>query len=410
LFCIVASRSHQCKHNALVQHRLTAQSQARAQVIYFGGLSPGWNLAARGATSIVYTDAERACSDGPSSLSATVEPWGSLTLEAAEPFRSYTVLDAWIKESAVYNAELRLESTKDNRISDVLPLWGANQDPAISRLMGPDDDGWYRLQVNLDALIGIYPNSGRKGGASSTWNRISFTDASGEGMTLLLCNTAIYPASQQEDASPAPEGDVQASCVGAACNPALADAPIEPELVPLYGGDVVADSLGPPRPVIARLKPGATRVDALLICAKLEGAVVDEQIAAFRGRCLRDFADVDGTVDGDGDDAATAVAVSEENDGAWPFFTFTVESEDDLMAMRADLVDVIEFFERDGIMYANPSGRTVGSGGIKPKTKGLGPAPMAEAEETQGLVPNPEAEGVDPLEENFTSQAALPWG
>ena len=57
------------------------------------------------------------------------------------------VLDIWLRGSVLTQAELYLQDSSGLRITRALPLVNAPAAGGVARLLGPDDIGWYRLQV-----------------------------------------------------------------------------------------------------------------------------------------------------------------------------------------------------------------------------------------------------------------------
>lgn len=108
----------------------------------------------------------------------------------------------------------------------------------------------------------------------------------------------------------------QNACIGSACNPALiTPASVDQvDLVPLYGGDLAADIVGPTE-VIAKLAPGSTVGDVAALCAELAGHLntTDSQVR-FRGNCQAGVENVAGI------QSVTAPVT-------WPFLFISAESE-----------------------------------------------------------------------------------
>eukprot|EP00887_Chlorella_sp_A99_P000109 scaffold16.g109.t1 len=305
-------------------------------VIYMGGLQPGWRSASYGCIDCTLADASRRRAASPASLFAQVAPWAAFILESDTPFSGAAVLDVWVQGTALTNGALFLEDTVNRRLTRQLTLDTAQRGDARV-LFGPDNQGWYHVQINLARLT---DSSDTKLGAvpvPNTWTRITLLDKSGTGFSLQLDDAYIYSSLlmpfQTSEAS-ATNTSAPFPCVGASCASLPAAKPSPATLVPLYGGEVGLNS-APDNGFIMRLKPNVTLEDVQGICAELAGAG-DQAAPRFRGLCKAGPAGIDSAAV---QDASAPVA--------YPFQSFLVESSDDLLAMRQSLGDSVAYIERD---------------------------------------------------------------
>lgn len=289
-----------------------------AQVtIYHGGFQAGWSSSSFGA-SVESADPLLHRSGSPESLFVKVAPYAALTLAATTPFNSSTVLNSWIKGSALTRAKFYLADSASLRSSPALALYRASRNRNLSRLLGPDDQGWYLLQVNLHALAA--PAARPAKGNADTWDRLVFSDIGGKGFQLLLDDTVLLPLPKAATATrPAPQGrpNVTAACSGVVCNPLLADmGPVKSKLVPLYGMQnfSVSSADTGPSTLIARLSRGTTAGDVAKLCAELMGELPAAEQQRFKGSCRYDV------------DPEAAATQDMDAPVGWPFLVVTTES------------------------------------------------------------------------------------
>jgi hypothetical protein len=328
------------------------------RVIYFNGLQTGWESDSQGA-NIVSSDGTLG---NPGLLSAKVQPWGKLAFRSTEPFDAQHVLDTLIKfyNNSLRNAEIYLKNNEKLTYSPAIVLSTPSHDDKnhnVSRILGPDDNGWLQTQISLSALTG-HPNS--------TWDEIIFQDISGFGFSLQIESMVLVPVRRRENPDTPNEGDddddtVIAQCVGEYCSPLIEAAAPETKLVPLLGEDlgVAISSVSSPTTSIIEQPEGG----AILIADFIEGTT-EQEIAAFCKELQGG-----GALDGSGVSRFNGACIINNNNGynvvdlsqqqqqqlaSWRLVPVKVDSEDDLLAIRTALVDKMNFIEYDGDVTVNP--------------------------------------------------------
>ena len=295
-------------------------------MIYDNGLSENW-MAPSLSTPVNISDSANARTGSKTCISALVEPFANVVLSSMPPFSSAdTILDTWLHGSALSRATLRLQDFNAGRMSSEIILANTIGQPTTTtyRLLGPTEDNWFRLQVNLVELTSKAPGPPNPDSAN-LWDAIIFEDASGQGFDIYIDKMHLIPSVKNtSNSGGGASGD---SCVGTVCNPYLTASDITTALVPLYGGDVVAQSDGS-SPVIARLLPGVTAAQVVALCAELTGPE-----GRFNGNCTLQ--------------STTDVTTASTEPVTWPFLAITAGSESDLKAMRSALADQVEYFDRD---------------------------------------------------------------
>ena len=289
------------------------------------------------------------------SLRAAVLPFGQLVFSSLEPFNVSSVLDVWLKGSVVSNAHLAFESSSARRSSEPVSLVsltsGASEadveTASVARALGPDDDGWWRVLVNLPALLVgsgeggdavlsdlLGPSPSSKGVEGVGWDRMVFLDASGGGFEVAMEDAWLRPIL---GAAPPGIENCTEDCDGILAQGDLSAASVEQTMVPLYGaGDLSASSVGP-TDLVARLAPNTTASELAALCAELESAAPDTR---FNGACRVEKTDIQ------------AASVSPDTLVEWPFLALTAASPADLKAMRSVLVGRVDYFDIDGDVYA----------------------------------------------------------
>jgi len=360
------------------------------------GLANGWRTLGLGA-DINTSDAKNARPGSSTSLSAIVEPFiepdqkGRLVLATSTPFNAFSeggmVLDIWLYGSVLIRGALKIKNLKSERESLSLTLANlAAADPATntSRLLGPADDGWYRLQINLASLVENalkLPSDSATVPTPDVWDAIVFEDVSKQGFDIFIDQMRLVPSATDAPGARA-EGNPVDGCVGSACNPILTAASVTSDLVPLYGGDIIAQDANAPSPVIARLRPGVSKGEILALCAELTGAE-----GRFDGSCtLQPLFNNTGEINGE-------VKAQEELEAPveWPFLAITASTEADVRAMRSALQDVVDYFDRDKEVTTFYSNRKLaGSLTEVLRERGLkeAKAMLAEEEEKETLESN----------------------
>ena len=278
------------------------------------------------------------------SLRAAVLPFGQLVFSSLEPFNVSSVLDVWLKGSVVSNAHLAFESSSARRSSEPVSLVsltsGASEadveTASVARALGPDDDGWWRVLVNLPALLVgsgeggdavlsdlLGPSPSSKGVEGVGWDRMVFLDASGGGFEVAMEDAWLRPIL---GAAPSIEDCDK-------CYSKLSiEASIERVMVPLYGaGELGADG-DEPTDLVARLAPNITTSELAALCKELESQSSNTR---FNGACKGEEMDVQ------------AANVTPDAPVEWPFLALTAASPADLKSLRTTLVGQIEYFDID---------------------------------------------------------------
>jgi hypothetical protein len=298
------------------------------------------------------SDAENARPGSSISLSAVVEPFFPLLLATMTPFNASsegaTVLDIWLRGSILIGGAFKLQNLNSGRESSSLVLANlaaANPVGNTSRLLGPDSDGWFRLQINLASLLKNAPkplSDPTTVSPPDSWDAAVFEDISGQGFDVFIDQMRLVPSTDALGSRAAETGEEIDSpvdgCVGAACNPILTAASTITDLVPLHGGDITAQDANSPSPVIARLRPEVSAGQVLALCEELTGPG-----GRFDGSCtLQPLLNNSGETNGE-------VEVQQELEAPveWPFLAITATTEGDLRAMRSALQEIVEYFDRD---------------------------------------------------------------
>lgn len=327
-----------------------------------GTFGSGWNIASYGTAADI-KDTE---------LTAEAIAFAAFILEASPPFNaSAYIFDAKLKGSVLTRSAVRLEDSRGKRESTDIPLYTINGSSGpTARLLGPDNDGWHTLQINLGQLV---QNTAQPSSPLSPdlWNRIVFQDISGVGFTLVLKSADLVPVISSSSEGTNGTTNSSAACVGQACNPILEASSVQESLVPLYGGDVVASDLNMgPSEVIAYLTPGTTLGDVAALCAELAGTLdTPDKQARFNGSCSFGVAPQD-----------TLSIKDIEAPVKWPFLSIAAESEADLLAMRALLKDRVTYFDRNKMATVNSSRRFLRDEMDENLTDLLPSAPEAETD------------------------------
>ena len=312
-------------------HGTTQQDQsANVTEIYANGtLFDPWMVVPSDArTNLVDTTLTRFPSTY--SLSISAAPFETISLISALPpginltSITATVLDIWLSDtSSILTRGAVFLKDYDTGVSSnkitLANLYGSQGSPT-ARVLGPTDDGWVRLQVNLAMLSQ----------KQTTWNSIVFTDVSGRGFdanfdSISLLQVDLLANGGGGNTTTAPFPSPPASTNQALL---LIPASVNSALVPLYGNADVAIATAttpnPPANVIARLLPGVSSSDIQALCTELESI----GSGRFDGKC-------------------TSPVVAGTHHTKLPFLSLTVRSEADLKAMRASLGGMIEYFDRD---------------------------------------------------------------
>lgn len=323
-----------------------ALQAAQSQPVYADGLKPGWSFSTLGAT-LNNATAFKPRPGTNYSLNAVVRPFGMVSLASIVPFNAtQSVLEAFCQGSVLGKASLQLRDLNGGRVSSslLLPNTPDSENPDIVRLLGPDESGWFRVQVNLQALTANASTVTSPFQSPDLWDIITLTDVSGTGFRLVLSEMSIVTI--KNTATNASEATSQGGtqCVGSACSPYLVPTDFATPLVPLYGGDVVATADGS-SPVIAKLAPGTTKAQVAQLCAEMGGHLVTPfsndtnttgtQLPRFNATCVPDSANF------------VAVDVNPTAPVDWPFLAIKAATEEDLKAMRAELVGTVTYFDRD---------------------------------------------------------------
>ncbi|GAB4816035.1 hypothetical protein N2152v2_003081 [Parachlorella kessleri] len=320
---------------------------ALLSVIYSNGLQFGWRSASYGCTDCNFADGVRKRSTSFSSIYTSIAPWAAFVLESDTPFSGSSILDVWISGSGLSSGDFYLEDSINRRQSKDLTLDSAAAGDA-KVLFGPDNNGWYHIQINLAKLTAT-DNTKAVSSLTNLWNRIVIRDKSGSGFVLQMDDGFIFPSivssflTSEDHTSAAATQAVGFPCSGSSACAALPQSAVSAaDLIPLYGGETASgvhsiNELTPDNGFLMRLKSNTTVEEAQTICRELEGLVDGE--SRFRGSCTGVF----------GADFGVQSVEDGNKTVDWSFTSFVVDSEDDLTQMRKTLGDTVSYFERDRV-------------------------------------------------------------
>ncbi|WIA43022.1 hypothetical protein OEZ86_009556 [Tetradesmus obliquus] len=290
-------------------------------VVYANGtLGDKWHDASTGCTVCTWADTIVRRNGSTSSFNASVAAWGSLIFQSQKKQSTSSVLDFWAKGSGLTSVAIFVRDGSSRSESNDLRLSRQDQDTNVVAVIGANDDGWQHYRINLAALV---PSKSGLAG-SQTFDQIIIKDVSGMGFYLILDNVRLLLGLSDFKVSEflftAAEGRSTA-------------------LPPVFGNDLNKLKSALNRYII-KLKRTTTIGDVSSICAELSGKLANATrrnanvARRFQGICNTPLSTI-------GKTSASSTLVK------WPHMAVTVNSEDDLAALRAHLGPYIEYLEAD---------------------------------------------------------------
>uniref|UniRef100_A0A383V4M1 Peptidase S8/S53 domain-containing protein n=1 Tax=Tetradesmus obliquus TaxID=3088 RepID=A0A383V4M1_TETOB len=290
-------------------------------VVYANGtLGDKWHDASTGCTVCTWADTIVRRNGSTASFNASVAAWGSLIFQSQKKQSTSSVLDFWAKGSGLTSVAIFVRDGSSRSESNDLRLSRQDQDTNVVAVIGANDDGWQHYRINLAALV---PSKSGLAG-SQTFDQIIIKDVSGMGFNLILDNVQLLLGLSDFKVSEflftAAEGRSTA-------------------LPPVFGNDLNKLKSASNRYII-KLKHTTTIGDVSSICAELSGKLANATrrnanvARRFQGICNTPLSTI-------GKTSASSTLVK------WPHMAVTVNSEDDLAALRAHLGPYIEYLEAD---------------------------------------------------------------